>query len=147
MVAWDCSDTWVVTAVSDHTLKIWRGETGHLEKILPGHTDEIYVLESHPHDQHIMLSAGHDGQLFVWDILQGISVAHFMNNIEGQGFGAVFDAKWSPDGTMIAATDSHGHILLFGAGNVLLKMVPITQYAYFLIMILFSVTNRVILSY
>ncbi|KAF5301599.1 hypothetical protein FQR65_LT08904 [Abscondita terminalis] len=125
MVSWDRSDTWAVTAVSDYTLKIWRADTGQLEKILTGHTDEIYVLESHPHDHHVMLSAGHDGQLFIWDILRGRHVAQFMNNIEGQGFGAVFDAKWSPDGTMIAATDSHGHILIFGfgTGNVLLKTV------------------------
>ncbi|KAF5287129.1 hypothetical protein FQA39_LY16052 [Lamprigera yunnana] len=127
MVAWDCSDTWAVTAVSDYTLKIWRADSGQLEKILSGHTDEIYVLESHPHDPHLMLSAGHDGQLFIWDILHGRYVAQFMNNIEGQGFGAVFDAKWSPDGTMIAATDSHGHILMFGFGhgNTLLKTLPL----------------------
>ncbi|KAK4883678.1 hypothetical protein RN001_006997 [Aquatica leii] len=127
MVSWDCSDTWAVTAVSDHTLKIWRADSGQLEKVLKGHTDEIYVLESHPHNPHVMLSAGHDGQLFIWDILRGQYVAQFMNNIEGQGFGAVFDAKWSPDGTMMAATDSHGHILMFGfgSGNASLKTLPI----------------------
>ncbi len=31
--------------------------------------------------------------------------------------GAVFDARWSPDGTMITATDSHGHVLFFGLGR------------------------------
>jgi bromodomain and WD repeat domain containing protein 1/3 len=40
-----------------------------------------------------------------------------MNNIEGQGYGAVFDAKWSPDGTKVAATDSHGHLLVLGLGK------------------------------
>lgn len=52
-------------------------------------------------------------------------MASFVNHIEGQGHGGVFDAKWSPDGTMIAATDSHGHILVFGfgIGNDCLKMV------------------------
>jgi WD40 repeat protein len=28
MVSWDSSDKWVITAVSDHTLKIWNSETG-----------------------------------------------------------------------------------------------------------------------
>lgn len=65
----------------------------------------------------MLLSAGHDGQLFLWDIETGVSVAHFVNCIDGQGQGGVFDAKWSPDGTMIAATDSHGHILMFGFGS------------------------------
>jgi len=64
-----------------------------------------------------LLSAGHDGQLFLWDIYQGVSLASFINHIDGQVHGGVFDAKWSPDGTMIAATDSHGHILMFGFGT------------------------------
>lgn len=117
MVAWDVSDTWIITAVSDYKLKVWTAEDGELYKLLSGHSDEIYVLESHPRDPHIVLSAGHDGQLYVWNILQGKSVVHFTNNIEGQGYGAVFDAKWSPCGNTIAASDSHGHILIFGFGS------------------------------
>ena len=41
----------------------------------------------------------------------------FKNTIEGQGYGAIFDAKWAPDGLHIAATDSHGHLLIFGIGS------------------------------
>lgn len=89
---------------------------GVLVQVLRGHKDEVFVLEAHPFDTHVLLSAGHDGQIFIWDIIAGTPVASFQNLIEGQGHGAVFDAKWSPDGTMLAATDSHGHILLFGFG-------------------------------
>ena len=39
-----------------------------------------------------------------------------MFQIEGQGHGAVFDCKFSPDGYNFAATDSHGHLLFFGFG-------------------------------
>ena len=28
MVSWDSSDKWVITAVNDHTLKVWNSETG-----------------------------------------------------------------------------------------------------------------------
>lgn len=117
MVSWDYSDNWIITAVNDFTIKVWNAVTGKLFKVLRGHTDELYVLESHPKDQHVLLSAGHDGQLFIWNIFEGTSIASFANHIEGQGHGGVFDAKWSPDGTMIAATDSHGHILMFGFGT------------------------------
>ncbi|XP_030376234.1 bromodomain and WD repeat-containing protein 3 isoform X2 [Scaptodrosophila lebanonensis] len=116
MVAWDASDRYVITAVNDFTIKIWESKTAKLHRVLRGHKDELYVLESNPKDEHVLLSAGHDGQVFLWDIEQGISVARFFNDIDGQGHGSVFDAKWSPDGTMIAATDSHGHILIFGLG-------------------------------
>lgn len=117
MVSWDASDNWVMTAVNDFTIKVWNSKTGQLHKVLKGHTDELYVLESHPKDQHVLLSAGHDGQIYLWDIYTGKTINSFVNYIEGQGNGGVFDAKWSPDGTMIGATDSHGHILMFGFGS------------------------------
>lgn len=117
MVCWNLSDYWVVTAVSDHTLKIWTASNGQIIKSLTGHSDEIYVLEAHPQCDNIILSAGHDGQLFIWDILKGEIIFKFLNNIEGQGFGAIYDVKWSPDGCVIAGSDSHGHILIFGFGQ------------------------------
>ena len=62
------------------------------------------------------MSAGHDGKIFLWNITTGEYYAIFQNTIDGQGCGGVFDAKWSPDGTSIAATDSHGQILIYGIG-------------------------------
>ncbi|CAG9864164.1 unnamed protein product [Phyllotreta striolata] len=117
MVCWDLSDYWVITAVSDNTLKVWTSSNGQLIKILTGHTDEIYVLEAHPRYDNVILSAGHDGQLFIWDIMKGEIVFKFLNNIEGQGFAAIYDVKWNPDGTVIAGSDSQGHILIFGFGE------------------------------
>ena len=55
----------------------------------------------------------------VWDLSKAEPLASFHNFIEGQGHGAVFDAKWNPSGTTIAATDSHGHLSIFGIGIVL----------------------------
>ncbi|XP_017084121.2 bromodomain and WD repeat-containing protein 3 isoform X2 [Drosophila eugracilis] len=126
MVAWDASDKYVITAVNDFTIKIWDSKSAKLHRVLRGHKDELYVLESNPRDEYVLLSAGHDGQVFLWDIDQGVVVANFLNDIDGQGHGSVFDAKWSPDGTMIAATDSHGHILIFGLGVCIekYKMLP-----------------------
>ncbi|XP_065082304.1 PH-interacting protein [Ochlerotatus camptorhynchus] len=126
MVSWDNTDDWVITAVNDFTIKIWNAHTAKLHRVLRGHTNEIYVLESHQKDSGVLLSAGHDGQLFIWDIVQGVSLANFLNHIDGQGDGGIFDAKWSPDGNMIAATDSHGHILMFGygSGHERLKQLP-----------------------
>ncbi|XP_017020203.1 bromodomain and WD repeat-containing protein 3 [Drosophila kikkawai] len=126
MVAWDASDRYVITAVNDFTIKIWDSKSAKLHRVLRGHKDELYVLESNPRDEYVLLSAGHDGQVFLWDIDQGVCVANFLNDIDGQGHGCLFDAKWSPDGTMIAATDSHGHILIFGLGMCIekYKMLP-----------------------
>lgn len=37
--------------------------------------------------------------------------------IEGQGHGAIFDCKFSPDGQSFSATDAYGQILIFGFGS------------------------------
>ncbi|XP_029164784.1 PH-interacting protein isoform X2 [Nylanderia fulva] len=126
MVCWDVSDEYVITAVNDCTLKVWNAKSGALMKVLRGHKDEVFVLESHPIDPRLILSAGHDGQLIIWDVLNSESIACFQNSVEGQGNCAIFDAKWSPDGTMLAATDSNGHLLMygFGSGAEKLKTIP-----------------------
>lgn len=83
------------------------------------------------------------GQLFIWDVVAGVEIKSFKNTIEGQGYGALFDAKWSPDGLSIAATDSHGHILIFGIGSdSLFKKVYLAQsyylfFIYLLLLIIF----------
>ncbi|EHB10375.1 Bromodomain and WD repeat-containing protein 3 [Heterocephalus glaber] len=116
MVAWDRYDTTVITAVNNFLLKVWNSFTGQLLHSLSGHDDEVFVLEAHPFDQRILLSAGHDGNIFIWDLDRGTKIRNYFNMIEGQGHGAVFDCKFSPDGNHFACTDSHGHLLLFGFG-------------------------------
>ncbi|KAL6072512.1 hypothetical protein STEG23_030756, partial [Scotinomys teguina] len=116
MIAWNQDDSIVVTAVNDHVLKVWNSYTGQLLHNLLGHADEVFVLETHPFDSRIMLSAGHDGSIFIWDITKGTKMKNYFNMIEGQGHGAVFDCKFSQDGQHFACTDSHGHLLIFGFG-------------------------------
>uniref|UniRef100_A0A8C7LIL3 Bromodomain and WD repeat domain containing 3 n=1 Tax=Oncorhynchus kisutch TaxID=8019 RepID=A0A8C7LIL3_ONCKI len=116
MVAWDRGDRTVVTAVSNYLLKVWSSTTGQLLHVLSGHDDEVFVLEAHPFDRRIMLSAGHDGNIYMWDLAKGAKIRNFFNMIEGQGHGAAFDCKFSADGQHFACTDSHGHLLIFGFG-------------------------------
>lgn len=131
MVSWDAKDQWIVTACSDYSLKVWDSFTGTLIQILNGHKDEVFVLEGHPLESQIFLSAGHDGMILLWDVITGNQIKTFQNHIVGQGYGAVFDAKWSPDGTMMAATDSHGQLLLFGLGSVPPKMLQLPKELFF----------------
>ncbi|XP_030059699.1 bromodomain and WD repeat-containing protein 1 isoform X2 [Microcaecilia unicolor] len=116
MIAWDRFDALVITAVNNHQLKVWNSVSGQLLHNMMGHEDEVFVLEPHPFDSRIMLSAGHDGNIFIWDITKGIKTKQYFNMIEGQGHGAVFDCKFSSDGQHFACTDSHGHLLIFGFG-------------------------------
>lgn len=52
--------------------------------------------------------------LIFWQVS---SILWFFIQIEGQGHGAVFDCKFTPDGQRFACTDSHGHLLIFGFGS------------------------------
>ncbi|KAM3602893.1 uncharacterized protein V6R79_012963 [Siganus canaliculatus] len=117
MVAWDRHDGTVITAANNLTLKVWNSTTGNLVHVLMGHEDEVFVLEPHPFDPRILFSAGHDGNCIVWDLARGVKIRSYFNMIEGQGHGALFDCKCSPDGQHFAATDSHGHLLIFGFGS------------------------------
>ncbi|RMC13332.1 hypothetical protein DUI87_10867 [Hirundo rustica rustica] len=93
-------------------------EGGVLDILLrKGHEDEVFVLEPHPFDPRVLFSAGHDGNVIVWDLARGVKIRSYFNMIEGQGHGAVFDCKCSPDGQHFACTDSHGHLLIFGFGS------------------------------
>uniref|UniRef100_A0A3Q3EFY0 Bromodomain and WD repeat domain containing 3 n=1 Tax=Labrus bergylta TaxID=56723 RepID=A0A3Q3EFY0_9LABR len=121
MVAWDRTDNTVITAVSNYLLKVWSSTTGQLLHILSGHDDEVFVMEAHPIDSRILLSAGHDGNIYIWDLSKGVKIRNFFNMIEGQGHGAIFDCKFSADGQHFACTDSHGH---FFFGTVSCVFIP-----------------------
>lgn len=49
-----------------------------------GHDDEVFVLEAHPFDSRIMLSAGHDGNIYIWDLTKGAKIRNFFNMVVDQ---------------------------------------------------------------
>lgn len=151
MVCWDVSDEYVITAVNDYSLKVWVAKSGKLIRVLRAHKDEVFVMESHPLDPRLILSAGHDGQIIIWDVLHTEPIACFQNFVEGQGNCAVFDAKWSPDGTMLVATDSNGHLMLYGFGPgveklkiVIVASAPVTRFAYISCFLFCYITFKII---
>ena len=113
MVNWSCDDRMVITAVSDCSLCVWCPDTSQLLHRLLSHKDEVYVLEPHPIFSNILMSGAHDGNLVIWNIQTKSVIFQHHNNINGQGHGAIYDAKWCPDHLNIAASDSHGHVLFF----------------------------------
>lgn len=117
MVGWSLDDQYVITAVNDHSIKVWESNTGKLKYILKEHDDEVFVIETHPTDPRLFLSGGHDGKIFLWDLSTGKHIKMFFNQITGQGYGSIFDCKWSPDGSMFTCTDSHGHLSIFAMGS------------------------------
>ena len=81
-----------------------------LNKVLRGH-QYIYVLDPHPYDPNVLLSADSGGRLLIWDIIKGEVIKSFFEEEE-----SFFDAKWDPSGLTIAATDSDGQVSIYGIG-------------------------------
>ncbi|KAF7247086.1 PH-interacting protein [Varanus komodoensis] len=48
-----------------------------------GHEDEVFVLESHPFDPRVLFSAGHDGNVIVWDLAKGVKIRSYFNMVAG----------------------------------------------------------------
>jgi len=49
--------------------------------MIQGHEDEVFVLESCDSDPRILLSAGHDGNIILWDISHGTKIRQFFNHV------------------------------------------------------------------
>jgi len=49
--------------------------------IIQEHEDEIFVLEHSPKDPRIFLSAGHDGNVVIWDLSTGTKIKKYFNMV------------------------------------------------------------------
>ena len=49
--------------------------------VLQGHSDEVYVLENNPVNADVFLSAGHDGNIILWDLTSGASTMRHFNAV------------------------------------------------------------------
>ncbi|ETV71037.1 hypothetical protein H257_13465 [Aphanomyces astaci] len=83
-----------------------------------GHANAVFAMDSHPTDARILLTAGYDGRIVIWDIQVGRILRSFQNwespiNTDGC---AILDVSFSPSGDEFAATDRAGRLMLFGTG-------------------------------
>lgn len=88
-VVWTHDDSRLVAAVSDNTIRVWNAASGALIHLLKEHTQQVQVLETHPHDRRLAMTAGYDGKVLLWDIEAGRCLKHmntvytFPGNAEG----------------------------------------------------------------
>ena len=81
MVTWNSDDSLVVTAQNNFLIKVWNSNDARLVHELRGHTDEVYVLEAHPRDSRLLLSAGHDGLIIFWNLMSGKMIKKIYNKV------------------------------------------------------------------
>ncbi|KAF9930405.1 Bromodomain and WD repeat-containing protein 3 [Linnemannia zychae] len=114
MAIWSLDDSAVILTTSLGEIKIFDSVTGEWMHTLKGHSprSSIYVVDVHPQDSRILMTAGYDGQVILWDMSKGIKLKSWL--YPEQEF---LDGRFSPDGMMFAVTDQEGKCILFGAGK------------------------------
>ena len=99
---------------NDENIKLWDVATQALAATLEGHDAKVFSVDFSL-DGTMLVSGSNDGTIRLWDVATGDSLA----GGDWQDFGlfAVWDAQFSPDGTMIAGVAS-GQIKVWDAANL-----------------------------
>ncbi|XP_038700956.1 PH-interacting protein-like isoform X2 [Tripterygium wilfordii] len=112
MIVWSLDNRFVLAAIMDCRICVWNAADGSLVHSLTGHTESTYVLDVHPFNPRIAMSAGYDGRIIVWDIWEGVPIRTY----EISRFKLV-DGKFSPDGMSIILSDDVGQLYILNTGQ------------------------------
>jgi PH-interacting protein len=74
MIIWSLDNRFVLAAIMDCRICVWNAADGSLVHCLTGHSESSYVLDVHPFNPRIAMSAGYDGKTIIWDIWEGIPI-------------------------------------------------------------------------
>jgi WD40 repeat protein len=93
------SGSLLATASWDKSIGIWDANTGQNINKYSEHSGGVWSVAFHPHSSTVLCSASEDGSVKVWDLREGKVTHDLMSGHSA----AVYCARWSPDGTMIAS--------------------------------------------
>lgn len=82
-----------------------------------GHTNAVFVMDVHPTDWRIVVTAGYDGRIFLWDISTGTMLKSFTNVSPDAELVPMLDGGFIPNGNGFCFTDRIGRLLIFGTGS------------------------------
>ena len=97
-IAWTADDRAVLAAAADASIRVWCAATGAPLARLAWHTAPVHVLEPHPFDPAVLMSASYDGTAAVWEVPFGKGRALALQKVGGEGGG-----RPAPDPPVISA--------------------------------------------
>ncbi|CAN8285870.1 unnamed protein product [Cochlearia groenlandica] len=112
MIIWSLDNRFVLAAIMDCRICVWNAADGSLVHCLTGHSQSSYVLDVHPFNPRIAMSAGYDGKTIIWDIWEGVPI-----KVYEIGRFKLVDGKFSQDGTSIVLSDEVGQIYFLNTGQ------------------------------
>ena len=125
---WSLDDTRVIASATDNVIYVWSIEERRFVHRMRGHDRIVYVIDHHPWDPTMIMTAGYDGKIILWDIERGVSLREFApfnaffreenmrRELGSQPF-EIVDGFFSPDGNEITVSDTCGHIYLISNAN------------------------------
>ncbi|KAJ3338810.1 signal transducing kinase of the PAK [Gonapodya sp. JEL0774] len=111
MIAWSLDDSIIIVACSDFKLRTFDSATGNYLRSFKYHTSDVYNIDVHPFDNSIFLSGGWDGFICLWNMDTGKMISAL--DLEA----AVLDARFSPDGLSIVASDYENFCTIFSVDS------------------------------
>ncbi|EQC36352.1 hypothetical protein SDRG_06457 [Saprolegnia diclina VS20] len=104
----------------EQAIRIWDPTTLALMMTLRhherAHVNAVFAMEVHPLDWRILLTAGYDGRICLWDISAGTLLRQYQN-VDSVGDPCpIHDVAFSPSGDLFAVTDRVGRLCIFGTG-------------------------------
>lgn len=102
-VTWAPDGTWLATAGSDGSVRIWDTAAGTPRAVLTGHHGPVRAAAAAP-DGTWLATGGSDGAIRVWDTRALVHKATLTANDPG----AIKSVAIAPDGTWLASAGGHG---------------------------------------
>ena len=102
---------------ADHTARIWDVATGRCERVLEGHTKQVYGVAFSP-DGTRLATASFDTTGRIWDVATGRTAAVLQGHQK-----EVRCVAWSPDGKLVATGSYDRSIRFWGADGSALPSV------------------------
>ncbi|MBI4657315.1 MAG: hypothetical protein HY735_00450 [Verrucomicrobia bacterium] len=101
----------LATGSHDHTVRLWRLDTGGLERILEGHSDWVECLAISP-DERVLASGSRDKSVRLWSWPQGIALHQLRDHTD-----EIRCLAFSPDGRLLASGSSDATIRLWSVAE------------------------------
>jgi len=122
MLIWSLDDEYIIAASAPFKkspdarhqahIQVWDSKNGNEIHSFKDHVDKVFVLENHPIDKRLILTAGYDGLITIFDIISGVALQKFIE----VGIKAV-DGKFSPDGHTFCISDKTGYLYFYSDGG------------------------------